>query len=317
MRNKVGKLSPNTTNAKRASADSLTGSLYRYGYTRFPGSTVTKFPYKEKNNVFRTGLDLNAEYIKRMDKASAEREKAIVKELLELAEEYYPEYDVGNPRSPFWTNMSMFMGHDRGDVAKIAKLTDGDNYFELSDPERLIQYAYLRVHPDHAPSSRALKEPRYSRCSYYVNDEDIETKERAVKISLQNKMRRAINGKSLADKKVICRLLGNAVLDNTTEERVTVILEDYIGKIEDENTFEYRNLENVLSLNAHQMSVRDVVRQALLHTVVRKNKAGEIYKGENRVADSEKDYVEFLTLTANEGDLKLLEKELTNKKLVK
>lgn len=312
--NRVGVISPNPNLLKNASPESLAGSLHLKRYSRFPGSVVVKFPYKESNNSYRTGLDENALYIQRMSSEEAKREKQLVKELAELAEQYYPDYDILNPRSSFWSNMSKYWGENRDDVAEVARLIDGENYFPFSEPMRLIQYAYLRVHPSHAPSSKKLRDPKYAKATYYVNDEDTEIQDKASIISTKTKYRAKFYSESPENKRIIARLLGYAVTDGYGDDKVVVILEEVIEGIKEPGDATCRQLDDILSMKVGDLRIRDVVRQSLLHSVIRKGRDGALNKGEIRLAESESDYVLFLTAKENKEDLNILVKELNNKK---
>lgn len=317
IRNRVGKISPNHNLLKNSSPETLSGSLHLKNYSRFPGSKVVRFPYKEKNNAYRTGLDVNALYISKLPENEQKREREIVKELAELAQEYYPDYDVTNPRSPFWSNMTKYIGSNRGDVARVATLIDGDNYFDFSEPTQLIQYAFLRVHPDNAPSSKKLRDPRYAKCSFYVNDENVELKNKASLISIKNKFRNVMFTETPETLRIYARLLGFAIMDSYGEDRVNVALEEFIDGIEDVDDFKVKQFKNIIELDVVELEVRDVVRQSLLHSVIRKSRDGSIYKGEQRLADDEKTYVDFLLKAENQEDVSLLKKELKAKKDLK
>ena len=59
----------------------MQSELANRGMTRIPGTGVFKFPYKEINGKYRTGLDPDASYINRIeDPTERELEKKKVKE---------------------------------------------------------------------------------------------------------------------------------------------------------------------------------------------------------------------------------------------
>ena len=51
----------------------MDGGLSQKGLTRVPGTGVFKFPYKEMDGKYRTGLDPDAAYIKRIQDKTEKR----------------------------------------------------------------------------------------------------------------------------------------------------------------------------------------------------------------------------------------------------
>ena len=99
--------------------------------TRIPGTGVFKYPYKELDGKYRTGLDPDAAYIKRIhDPTEKELEIERVTELRERLEDALGDIDLG-PRSNFGTMDYQLSTEDHTHVQTV-KLLDGDNYFDLS-----------------------------------------------------------------------------------------------------------------------------------------------------------------------------------------
>ena len=72
------------------------------GMTRIPGTGVFKFPYKEIDGRYRTGLDPDAVYINRIeDPTERELEKKRIAETKKRLEASLGGVDLG-PRSTFW-----------------------------------------------------------------------------------------------------------------------------------------------------------------------------------------------------------------------
>ena len=86
---KIGKISTIKKEYNNSQLQTMQGGLATKGLTRIPGTGVFKYPYKELDGQYRTGLDPNAAYIRRIqDPLEKEMEIERVTELrkkLELA----------------------------------------------------------------------------------------------------------------------------------------------------------------------------------------------------------------------------------------
>src|SRR5690606_11915852 len=79
----------------------MDSELNKKGMTRIPGTGVFKFPYREFDGKYRTGLDPEASYIKRiLDDTERELEVERVTELRTRLENTLG-VELG-PRSEFW-----------------------------------------------------------------------------------------------------------------------------------------------------------------------------------------------------------------------
>jgi hypothetical protein len=63
------------------------------------------------------------------------------------------------------------------------------------------------------------------------------------------------------------------------------------------------------------LAVKDLVKQALTHSVYRKKPNGRIYMGELEVAIDEEELVKFLSNEDNHDELLILEQKIKGKKL--
>ena len=129
--------------------------LAEKGLTRTPGTGVFKYPYKELDGKYRTGLDPDAKYIQRIqDLTERELEIKRVTELKNKLEKALGDgFDLG-PRSKFWNYGLSSSTSDQYHVQPV-KLIDGDNYFDLSQTIQEISFAWLRFHPTIASSYQA------------------------------------------------------------------------------------------------------------------------------------------------------------------
>src|SRR6478609_4089544 len=132
MSNKSGKISPIKQEMSQGGLQTMQKSLAGKGFSRVPGTGVYKSPYKELDGKYRTGLDPDAAYIRRIQdpierKAEVERVTRL-KEKLETA----LSLDLG-PRSKFW---DITLAKDPSDTSHVqhVKLLDSDNYYDFESP---------------------------------------------------------------------------------------------------------------------------------------------------------------------------------------
>lgn len=306
---KIGKIS-SVKRKGSSNHNTLSGSLQKNGYNRMPGTMFALPPHKEVGGKYRTGLDPNANYILAMSEEEQEQERAKVQGFLELAQTAYLGIDL-SPTSPFYKDMIKKWGAD--DVCPFARLNDGDTIFDLTDPRQLVTYAYLRVHPQIAPSGQALMTGKYSQCQYYVNDFDVET---AVNFKKKSKIAKAIASMekmSLEKRKKIARQLGLPATDATSEEAVYDLLFDFIQASTVMKTANNVDLfTKFMDMKDEHLEIRDLVKQANTYNVYRKQK-GVFYNGEVRLG-TEQETVEHLTDPKNQDDLLALKEAIKLKK---
>ena len=63
---KTGKISTIKREYNSSQLQTMDSGLAQKGMTRIPGRGVFKYPYKELDGQYRTGLDVNAAYIRRI-----------------------------------------------------------------------------------------------------------------------------------------------------------------------------------------------------------------------------------------------------------
>lgn len=297
-------------------AATLAGSLAKNGYSRFPGTFFRLQPYPDVGG-YRTGLDENANYIKKIgDPTEQEQEKAYVKSLREKAEALYGYVDL-EPNSDFYRKMTDHKMNTE-ERCPFYKLGEGDNIFNLDKKEELIAYAFIRVHPYVAPSKEAMKLGDYSHARYYVNDEEVEN---AVAYKIKQRINEAsgiLGTLSTEKQKKIARQVGLPVTDNSTEAATYTMLDEYIKQSE---KAKFKNQVELFlkmtELNDTHLGIRDLVTQAITYNVLRKKSDGKIYRGSMTFAETEKDAVVYLTDINNQEELISLEEDLKTKKSLK
>ena len=127
---KTGKISTIKREYNSSQLQTMDSGLSQKGFTRIPGTGVFKYPYKELDGKYRTGLDPDSTYIKRIeDPTERELEIERVTKLKARLENELGDIDLG-PRSKFW-NYGLSTSTDDQTHVQPVKLLDGDNYFDL------------------------------------------------------------------------------------------------------------------------------------------------------------------------------------------
>ena len=171
---KIGKISTIKKDYNNSQLQTMQGGLAAKGLTRIPGTGVFKYPYKEMDGQYRTGLDPNAAYIRRIqDPTEREMEIERVTKLREKLEMQLGDVDLG-PRSKFWNYGLSTSTNDQLHVQPV-KLLDGDNYFDFTNTFQELAFAWLRVHPTIASSYQAWERGEFpADTQFYVVDDEIE-----------------------------------------------------------------------------------------------------------------------------------------------
>ena len=317
---KMGKISTIKKEYNSTQLQTMQTGLAARGLTRIPGTGVFKYPYKELDGQYRTGLDPNASYIRRIsDPLEREMEVERVTALRDRLQDALGGVDLG-PRSKFW-NYGLSTSSDDALHVQPVKLIDGDNFFDLSIPLQELAFAWLRVHPTIASSYQAWERGDFpAETQFYVADEDIENAVVFKKKQLINKAIVKFDSMTPEKKKKVARLLGLPVTENTTEEAVYNQVDNLLKQTEFKNG-KYQGLNPVEVFNRfadmkeNLLHIKDLVKQAITHSVYRVKPNGRIYEGEFEVATDEDELIKHLADEDNQDDLITLEQKLKSKKL--
>jgi hypothetical protein len=317
---KTGKISTIKREYNSSQLQTMDSGLAQKGMTRIPGTGVFKYPYKELDGKYRTGLDPDAAYIKRI-KDDTERELEIerVTALRKRLENEIGDIDLG-PRSKFW-NYGLSLSPDDQTHVQAVKLMDGDNYFDLSNAFQEIAFSWLRVHPTIASSYQAWERGEYpADTQFYVVDDEIENAVIFKKKQLINKAIVKFDSMTPEKKKKVARLLGLPVTEETKEEVVYNLVDNVLKQTEFKNG-KYSGLNPVEVFNRFAdmkealLHIKDLVKQAVTHSIYRIKPNGKVYEGEFEIAKDEEDLVKFLANDDNQDELLVLEGKLKTKKL--
>jgi hypothetical protein len=317
---KIGKISTLKKEYNNSQLQTMQGGLALKGLTRIPGTGVFKYPYKELDGQYRTGLDPHAAYIRRIqDPTEKEMEIERVTNLKKKLELALGSVDLG-PRSAFWNYGLSTSTEDHMHVQPV-KLSDGDNYFDLSQPFQELAFSWLRVHPTIASSYQAWERGEYpADTQFYVADDEIENAVVFKKKQLINRAIIKFDAMTPDKKRKVARLLGLPVTDDTKEEFVYNQVDNLLKQTEFKNG-KYQGLNPIEIFNRfadmkeNLLHIKDVVKQAIAHSIYRVKPSGKVYEGEYEVAKDEDDLIKFLSDEDNQDQLITLEQKLKTKKL--
>jgi hypothetical protein len=317
---KIGKISTLKKDYNNSQLQTMQGGLAAKGMTRIPGTGVFKYPYKELDGQYRTGLDPNAAYIRRIsDPTERELEMERVTKLRQKLEAALGDIDLG-PRSKFW-NYGLSLSTDDYTHVQAVKLLDGDNFFDLSIPFQELAFSWLRVHPTIAGSYQAYERGDYpADTQFYVVDEEIESAVIFKKKQLINKAIVKFDSMTPEKKRKVGRLLGLPVTEDTKEEIVYNQVDNMLKQSEFKSgAFQGLNPVEVFNrfadMKENLLHIKDLVKQAVAHSVYRIKPNGKVYEGEFEIAKDEEDLIKFLMDDDNQDELLTLEGKLKHKKL--
>jgi len=317
---KLGKISVIKREYGNQGMKTMQSELSRNGMTRIPGTGVFKYPYKELDGKYRTGLDPDAAYIRRIqDPLERKLEEERIEKTLARLKEVLGDIDLG-PRSPFW-NYSLAKSTSDTNHIQPVKLRDGDNFYDLSIPHQEIAFSWLRVHPTIASSYQAWERGEFpAETHYYVADEEIEQALIFRKKKVINQAIAKFDSMTPTKKKKVARMLGLAVSDASTEELVYNEVDNVLKKGEFERG-KYQGLSTIevfgrfADMEENLLHIKDLVAQALIHSIYRSKPSGRIYEGEYEIAKTEDELVKYLIDEDHQDELLTLESKLKAKKL--
>ena len=204
--------------------------------------------------------------------------------------------------------------------ANYVKLIDGPNTFNLSDPMSAITYAWLRVHPEVAPSyfswergQSSVRCPQISQCQFFVDDEEYET-EIAYKDNIViNKAINGLDSMSPTRQLKIAKLLNLPVSYNSKPAVIYNAINKFIKEGTTKQGARLANVKafnDIASMTDENIEIKFSVKEAIDFNIYRRGKAGRIYEGEVLVGDSESEVVEFFSNPKHQDDYLALKKKI-------
>lgn len=303
--------------------------LAKHGYFRAPGSTATFLPHKEVSGKYRTGLDPEAPYLNNLSEEDKEAEiKRINEDKARLEKDLGVEgKGILDPTSPFYNfaASSQTLKERFGTELKVSpvKLGNDDMIFNLDgkDVMKEITWNWLSVNPRIAPSLEAYKNRKVpADTQYYIADDEAENKDTYRKNKAINDAIAQFNALTPTKRKQIARLMGLPVTEDTKEEVVYNIVDKQLkeGEYKDgpnKGVSPVRLFNELVKTTDERLKVKDLIEQALTHSVYRIGVGNKIMEGEVVASPSKEDMVEHLLKVENQMELIALEKKLNNKKI--
>ena len=288
-------------------------SLAAHGYYRFPGTVRAFTPYREANGKYRTGLDKNAVFLKGLSKEAHEAEIEKIDKTIEAIKSIVGEIDLG-PNSKVWNAYS-----DAPVKVSPVKIGNNDEFFDQTTVSGLLNYSWIRVHPQIASSYEAWKRGEYPDAQYYIADDEGETKMVYSRKKEINQAIVAFEQMTPTKKKQVARLMGLPIGDSVTEEQVyneidTLLKQSEFTEGEHKGLSTIRVFKDISSLDDARLKVKDLVEQAIRHSLYRIGVGGKVQEGANTVAASKEDLISKLLEDENQMDLLALQKRLEVKK---
>jgi hypothetical protein len=271
-------------------------SLREKGMSMAPGTFKMYFPYKERNGYRRTGLDVNAQYIQNIKvpsekEAEIRRVQALFDDLTERT-----GYDL-KPKSQYWEEVFP------------VKLTDGDNMFDLDNPDRAIQFAWLKVHPLIARSMEGYMSGEYPPDThFYIKDSDIEVQLAYNKKKTINTAIGKVEAFSLPKRRKVARLVGLPIDEETKEEIVYNSLDTFLhtttiqeGPYKGQDSLMVFN--SIVALDDEALEIRDLVNTLILKPLYREGAGGQIMEGNMVRFKSRTEMINHFSDPDKQGDL--------------
>jgi hypothetical protein len=314
MTKRLGKISPVRKEYPADSFKTLETSLSAHGYVTFPGTFKYILPKMEPSGKYRTGLDVNAGYLQHLSDEEREAEIQRIEEDLKFIAANTNGLDV-SPTSQYYK-----YGSHATTKVQIVNMGNEDRVFDLSDPFQLITWRWLSVHPDIAPSYEATKRAEYQNARYYIADDTLEQRTAYNKKKAINSAKFELEKMTPTKRKQIARLMGLPVSDDTTEEVVYNEIDTALEK----GVLEAKGMESMSALNLFnelvrikddRLKIKSMVKEALQHNIYRFYLGNNIYEGENKVANSEKELVDMLLNEKHQDVFLALERKLKEKKI--
>lgn len=313
---KVGKISVIPKDYSGASFHTMEKSLRDKGLSRAPGTLQMKFPYKDANGEYRTGLNEFSRRISRIEDETLKKiEQNRIRDLRRDLEEK-TGLDLSS-RSEYYN----YTSNKASVKVEPVKLIDGDNIFNLDDPWQAITYYWLKDHPSIASSMQAWERGEYpADTTYFINDEDIENAVTYKKKKTANDAIIKFDSWPLEKRKKVARLLDLPVGDDAREEAVYNMVDNFLKSTQvthgvHKGMDPIKVFTSYANLKEDVIFVKDLIEQSISHHIYRVKKGGKVYEGEQEVFAGKEEMIEYYLDDLHQADLIELEKKIKAKKL--
>lgn len=293
----------------------MESSLASLGYARSPGTKRYLMPKKQADGRYVTGLDKNANYLKGLSSEEAQAELKFIDETLKTLKAEFPDTDFG-PRSKVWNAFS-----DSEIKVSHYPLGNSDIVLNTESPIDLLNYCWIRVHPDISKSLESYNRGECPDCQYYLANDDAENKAIYSKKKKINQAIMTFENLSPTKKRQIARLMGLPISDDTKEEAIYNMIDNTLKEPEFKSG-DYKNMstlsvfDDLVKLTDDRLAIKDLIEQAIRHNVYRLGSGGVVKEGDQTIAATKGDLVEHLLDEKNQKELAALESKVKQKKFV-
>lgn len=301
------------------SQKTLQTSLALHGYVRGPGAKAIITPIPNAAGRYRTGLDVDASYIKRLPEEAQKVEIELINSLItDIKDAFGPDVDLG-PMSKIWNPWANHEG------LKVEAVELGNDVVIIEanreKPITLLTYAWARVHPSIARSMESFERRECPECRYYIENYEAEQR---VSYNRKRELNSAIvefDKLSPTRKKDIAAIMGLPITESTTEEAVYNLVDDELKKA-DFNKGEYKGrsvlgvFKELLLLTPEHVAVKVLINQALRYNIYRAipDVNGRIEEGTITIASSKDELTAKLMDDKNQKERLALEAKIRHKK---
>lgn len=302
---------------------SINNALAEQGWTKYPGAKVRQVPKVTPSGKYLTGLDENADYIKRMamtDPQAALTEATRVKER-RIRLETMTGLDLG-PKSDYYSGVYGEY-YNTARVAQEVILKDGTNTFNFADPLKEIEFWWVSQMDHLIAPSMAFWEAGGCKSSvqFYVSNPDAEAdvvfkKNMTIASASEN-----LKKMDAARQKKIARLIGLPITENDEPKIVFNYLYSMIakgtvevGEYKGQNSVELFN--RIAALDDKVLHVKGLVKEAITLRVY-STRNGVVYEGERAIAQTIGELENQLVLDSKQLELLALETRVMDKKKMK
>lgn len=294
---------------------SFESSLADKGYVRSPGTRRSIMPKMEADGRYRTGLDPDAQYIKKLSEEEQKAEKELIAEITKELRSKYPDTNFG-PRSKVWNAWS----DEPFKVTHIPLSNDTIILNPANSDTDLLNYCWLRVHPDIARSLEAYNRAECPECQYYLANEESENRALYNRKKQINKAIVTFEGLTPSKQKQIARLMDLPITDDSTDESVYNLMDTTLkqpeferGEHKGKSTLNF--FEDLVKMKDERLHIKDLIEQAIRHNIYRKGSGDKIQEGSETIAGSKDELVNFLLDDENQKELLALETRIKHKKI--
>lgn len=305
---------------------SLESSLAKHGWYRNPGAKSVKVPYKDPvSGKYWTGLDEDARYVQNLPEEEKQAEVERIRETRKRLEDI-TGIDL-SPRSSYYNIARGYKIPDSNEVKTAIPIAfeNKPEHFNLDDPIQEITWNWIRVHPTIAPSLQAYQNGMVHPqvVEYFVADDFTEDTVTFKKKQALNKAIAKLDEINQVPAKLrqIARLLGLPASENIAQVTVYNMIDNLL-KAGEFMTGEHKGsnpvtvFSELIKLSEERAHVKDLVGEAIKANIYRIRNNGRIYEGDNEVAQTKDELVNFLLQDKNQEDLFALEKKLKLNKIV-